>query len=107
MAENNSHYLEDQFHQDMVGIYETAKRELHYNASYFIQMVAEQGGVRAARKLLHTTQPSAGFSVLWEHRRLDLSVEALVLRPDYAELFTVEEREVARTRLVEYGYFTK
>lgn len=48
MAENNSHYLEDQFHQDMVEIYKTAKRELHYNASYFIQMVAEQGGLRAA-----------------------------------------------------------
>lgn len=104
MSNKPNAYLADQFHQDMVRIYEIAKKELHYNASYFIQMVAEMGGVRAARKLLSTAQPSEGFSVLWEHGRLDLSVEALVLRAEYYPLFTDGERETARARLMEYGY---
>ena len=104
MSDKGRAYLEDQFHQDMVGIYEEAKKQLHYNASYFIQMVGEYGGVKTAQKLLASSEPSSGFTVLWEHQRLDLSVEALVLKKDYASLFMDEEREIARNRLQEYGY---
>jgi hypothetical protein len=96
--------LEKRFHHDMIGLYEIAKRELHYNASYFIQMVSEQGGLKTAQKLLAASGPSSGFTVLWEHHRLDLAVEALVLRREYYPLFTDQEREIARTRLAEYGY---
>jgi hypothetical protein len=45
-----------------------------------------------------------GFEKLWEKRRLDLSVETLVLNTDFKELFTEEERIIAKTRLAEYGY---
>ena len=70
-------------------------------------MVAENGGLKAAQKLLASSEPSSGFTVLWEHHRLDLSVESLVLRPDYFLLFTEQEREIARVRLAEYGYNKK
>ena len=43
------------------------------------------------------------FTTLWELKRLDLSVEAFVLRSEYAPLFTEEERGIARARLKEYG----
>jgi hypothetical protein len=36
--------------------------------------------------------------------RLDLTVEAHVIRPEYAELFTEQEIISARKRLVENGY---
>jgi hypothetical protein len=104
MTENSKTHLEDRFHRDMVGIYETAKRELHYNASYFIQMVAEHGGLKTAQKLLWTADVSSGFTVLWEHQRLDLSVEALVLQEKYDPLFTDGDRKIARDRLEQYGY---
>ena len=39
---------EQEFHEAMVSLYQVAKRDLHYNATRFIQMVAEQGGVGAA-----------------------------------------------------------
>ena len=104
MTDRNNAYLRDQFHQDMVGIYAKGKKELKYNASYFIQMVSELGGLKAAQKLLAMREPSSGFTVLWEHERLDLSVEALVLRGEYASLFTDEERIIARNRLEQYGY---
>ena len=95
---------EQQFHEAMVNIYQVAKRDLHYNATRFIQMVAEQGGVGAARQLLHASSVSDGFTTLWLAKRLDLSVEAHVVRPEHAELFTAEERSIAQRRLDEYGY---
>jgi len=41
---------------------------------------------------------------LWECGRLDLSMEALVIDPRFEELFSAEEREIARERLVAYGW---
>lgn len=62
----------------MVGIYRAAKEQLGHNATRYIQMVGELGGVETARRLIHSDAPSDGYSFLWEHGRLDLSVEALV-----------------------------
>ena len=45
-----------------------------------------------------------GFTRLWELRRLDLTVEAVVLRPEFASLFTPDERAVARQRLDSVGF---
>jgi hypothetical protein len=42
--------------------------------------------------------------VLWENKRLDLSVEALVIRPEYHSLFSGEERKICIERLKEFGY---
>jgi hypothetical protein len=42
---------------------------------------------------------SAGFTELWKRRRLDLTVEAIVLTPRYAALFEESERESAQHRL--------
>lgn len=88
----------------MVAIYDEAKRSLSYNATRFIQMVSEHGGVAAARQLLRATNVSDGFTVLWEKGRLDLSVEAHVLLPEFESLFTEDERVIARSRLREYGW---
>lgn len=95
---------ENQFNQAMVQIYQTAKKDLGYNAARFAQMLGEQGGVATARQLLWSDQPSDGFTTLWEHHRLDLTVEAHVLQPQYAELFTEDDRDRALQRLKDYGW---
>jgi hypothetical protein len=95
--------LENKFNEDMVNIYLAAKK-LKYNASYFWQMICEKGGYETAKHLLHTGDPSDGFSRLWELGRLDLSVEAHVIKPEYEELFTDEERAVCKQRLADYGW---
>jgi len=96
--------LETQFHRAMIGIYERAKEECGYNATRFLGMLSEKGGLRTAQILLATSQPSDGYVALWECNRLDLTVEALVLKPEFASLFTEEEKQVARNRLEEYGH---
>jgi hypothetical protein len=99
--------VERRFHRAMIQIYETAKRELDYNATRFLQMVSEQGGLAAARQLLWSDIPSDGFTTLWEHHRLDLTVEDHVLRAEFASLFSDADREQALTRLTEYGWRPK
>lgn len=95
---------ESAFHEAMLEIYERAKTECHYNASRFLQMVGERGGLGAARYLLHAPDLSDGFTALWECNRLDLTVEAYVLKPEWRGLFTQEERAIARKRLSDLGY---
>ena len=46
--------LEAGFHEAMVNVYRMAKSECDYTASYFIQMVRENGGLGAAKQLLRT-----------------------------------------------------
>ena len=98
--------VQRQFHRAMVQVHEAAKRETGYNATRFLQMVAEQGGLATAKQLLHAPHVSDGFTALWERGRLDLAVEAVVQRNEFAALFDDDERELARDRLAQYGYRT-
>ena len=88
----------------MIQIYESAKSELSYTATRFLQMVMENGGVETARRLLLSSSISDGFTTLWEKKRLDLSVEALVIKSEYVSLFTADELAIARDRLQQFGY---
>ena len=96
--------VERKFNIAMMDIYKTAKQECGYNATRFMQMVAEKGGVAAAKQLISKDGGTDGFATLWEHGRLDLSVEAHVLKEEYKELFTDEERKMCKDRLKEFGY---
>ena len=95
--------LAKRFHRRMVGIYETAKREAGYNATYFLRMLSELGGVATAIRLVETSTPSDGFTQLWLKGRLDLTVEHLVLEEAFAPLFDDVVVEKARERLHEYS----
>jgi len=96
--------LKSKFHDDMVKIYLTAKKELHYCAKRFFQLVVQHGGLVAAKRLISKEGATYGFEFFGEQGRLDLSVEALVLKPEYAELFTEYEKEKCRSKLQEFGY---
>lgn len=96
--------LESLFHGAMLEIYRRARSECGYNASRFFQMLTEHGGVETARILLHASTVSDGYIALWERKRLDLTVEAEILKPQWRALFTDRERDIARKRLAEYGW---
>jgi hypothetical protein len=96
--------LEDQFHKAMIDVCQNALRDCTQRAAYFLQMIGRQGGVETAKKLLQSNDIEHGSTALWKCGRLDLIFEYLVLQPKYADLFTDEEKEMARNRLKEYGY---
>jgi hypothetical protein len=92
------------FHGAMVDLYKRAKSEAGYNATYFLSMVSDMGGLETARYLLHTSEPSDGYEALWERGRLDLTVEAAVLKPRWRGLFSDQELATARDRLLAYEF---
>ena len=67
----------------------------------------EKHGGGTARVLLNASNVSEGYVALWERKRLDLTVESVILGKEWHPLFSEEEREIARNRLAEYGYTPK
>lgn len=96
--------MENILHEEMLQIYHQAKKHCNYNATRFFQMVNEKGGLTTAKSLLSSREPQSGLTTLWECGRLDLSMEALVIDPRFEDLFSVDEREMARECLVAYGW---
>jgi len=98
--------LKLKFHRAMLNIYHTAKKDLGYNATRFLQMLSSPDeSIRTAKRFVLSSKPSDGFAELWKRNRLDLTVEALVAyETAYSQLFTDEEREAARARLTDMGY---
>ena len=88
--------LEMHFEARMRDIYRRAVNECDYRPNYFLQMIDERGGVAAAKALLSKPHPSEGFSKLFELGRLDLTMESLVLEPEWASLFTDAELSKAK-----------
>ncbi|MGA3526451.1 AAA domain-containing protein [Melissospora conviva] len=91
--------VEHSFHLAMVRVLARARDEANYNSTQLLKMVADRGGLGAARHLLHNLALSDGFTTLWERGRVDLTVESLVLQEQYQSLFTEDELAVARGRV--------
>lgn len=99
---------EKRFHQAMIDIYHRAKDEAGYNATRYLQMVANNGGVETAKQLINSDTPGDGYTKLCMQGRLDLTVEALVVENEqWHSLFDQAEIEKARQRLKEYEYTPK
>ena|SRR5665213_490109 len=96
--------LESDFDEAMMDVYRRALNECDYKASRFLHMLHEHRGLETARILLHAPGVSEGYSALWERKRLDLTVEAVIIDRKWETLFTNAERNIARTRLAAYGY---
>jgi hypothetical protein len=98
--------LDAQFDRAMMDIYIRAKNEANYTASIFHRMLCDRGGLATAKFLINERHVSEGYTALWERRRLDLTVEAVVVdEPRWHALFTADEIDKARKRLSDYGYF--
>jgi hypothetical protein len=93
------------FDEAMLGIYQRALSEVHYNASRFLHMLHEHRGLQTARILLHASSVSEGYTALWQRGRLDLTVEALIHdNPKWHPLFTQEDLGICINRLKDYQY---
>jgi hypothetical protein len=91
--------LEHDLAADLERIYREAGKRGYWAHRYRQKIERDKDPVKSCRDLIKRT--TAGFRTLEKGGDLDLSVEKLVLRPKYAGLFTVEEREQAYQRLQE------
>jgi hypothetical protein len=95
---------EQEFHAAMFDVYRRAKDEYGYNATRFLEMLGEHGGLGTAHILLQAPGVSEGYTALWERGGLEVTVEAVVLNPKWRELFSADESKTARKRLMEYEF---
>ena len=97
-----------QFDAAMLDIYRRAKSEADYNATIFLRMLDDRGGLATAKYLINSPKPSDGYTHLYERGCLHLTVEAMVVENiQWHNLFTSEELAKARSRLKQYGYKSK
>ena len=100
--------LNTRFELAMRDIYKRARLEADYNATRYLQMLDQNGGLETAHILINSPTVSDGYTALWERGRLDLTVEALIWdNPEYQELFTDNELKIIKKRLVDYKYVSK
>ena len=88
----------------MLQLYVRVRQETGYQASYFHNMVGEQGGREAVLQLIRSPKPSEGFFRLYDLGRLDFSAEAVVLDRQWDDLFGDDDRRAAYTRLAQFEY---
>ena len=69
--------------------------------------VAEEEAMKTAKRALSGNRLSDGFNQLQAKGQLKLSLEALVVDKRFSQLFTDEEANEARMRLLEVGYSFK
>ena len=96
--------LAQRFTTEMLDGCRILARDFGYRPAYFEKMLQELGGVETARRLLSGAHTAGGFTLLWEKGLLGRSSEAVMIRPEYAPLFSDAERRLARQRLVDHGF---
>ena len=84
--QNSIDNLEQKFHLEMLLVYENALKKCNYKAKNFKRMVEEHGGLEAAK-------------------RLDISMEATIIKEPWKQLFSEEEFSIARTKLEDWNFF--
>jgi hypothetical protein len=64
-----------------------------------LAMIVESGSVAAAKSLLNEKPVQVGFRGLRKLKRIDLTVEHLVIQPEWRRLFSESEIGTAKRRL--------
>ena len=92
--------LEAQFDQEMLDIHPKCGKATGYWPNRFLQKVRKVGGLSAATEWFQPEKGlSPGLQRLARENRIDLSMEALVLREPWNKLFSNEELNEARRRI--------
>ena len=96
--------LKNKFNAEVSETIKIMKKEV-YTPTRFIRMLYESGNnaFEAVQKLV-TKEVTTGIEKLYEKGRLDLSVEALVTKPMYKDLFPSNIVDICTRKLKKLGY---
>jgi 5-methylcytosine-specific restriction protein A len=85
--------------------YQRAGEEVSYWAGRFREAVKRNGGLATAKRMLkpRSSGQRAGLDKLLDANRPDLTMEAVILQPQFRSLFSEAELQVATKRLGQYG----
>ena len=79
-------------------------KQYGYNPTIYMRMISENGAVNAAKKIVKQDVQSSGFATLIMINKLELSVEASVIKDKYKDLFTDAEIQNSIRKLKEANF---
>lgn len=97
--------LEKKLQQEVIKKCELAEKEYGCKMTKFLQTIERFGIVKTAQEILRKGRTSDCFNKLAEAGRLDLTMEAVIVKGEYAELFTDEQVNDCYELLCEKGYY--
>jgi|GEM_PF-3437751 hypothetical protein len=92
------------FSEAISTLYKRTQIECNHRQTFLKDLIDSMGGYLAAKRILGNKKYLIGIASLKPLNRLDLSVEALVVDPQWEDIFTRRQLEVANQRLVQFGY---
>jgi hypothetical protein len=102
--EVNMENLKRELRERYISTYNECKKFKYFPRAFLDMVVSSEDIVDVTRKLVHKEGGTSGFTTLFENKRMDLSVERIILEPRYRELFTTEDLQAAYDRLKAYEY---
>lgn len=66
----------------------------YFPRAFLDMVVSNEDIVDVTRRLVHKVAGTSGFTTLFENKRMDLSVEKIILESKYRKLFTREDLRV-------------
>ncbi|MEZ8230694.1 HNH endonuclease [Vibrio splendidus] len=97
--------MEEEFQRTIIELCSTTARETEYNPKGFRSKALRVGAFNYAQEILDSPNDQwEGFTELFLNKRLDLSLEVLVLQKQWQKLFTTKQLETAQRRLQKVEY---
>lgn len=96
--------LKNKFNLEVLQAVEESKK-IGYTPIRFIQMLQQSGNnaLEVVPRLV-LKESTTGLEKLWEKCRLDLSIEAIIVKSEYRDLFSDEIVNICKKKLQKYGY---
>ena len=97
--------LEKELYVDIVNLYKKTEIQAEYKPVRFIQML-NSGAIpsEVVKRIIFIEGGSFDFEILRSKNRLDLSIEAIVLKKRYEDVFSDKEKAWCQLKLKKSGY---
>ena len=96
--------LQNKFNEEVLEAIEKSKK-LGYVPTRFIQMLQqENNNAYTVVQRLVVKEVSTGLGKLWCKGHLELSMEAIMIKPEYKDLLSEEIIKVCEKKLKQFGY---
>jgi hypothetical protein len=100
----NMNVLELELYKEILDAHRKAVMEFKCDPGFDFQLLTRFGAIKSCQSALDANAQSESFRKLLEYGCPGLTVEGIILEHKYSELFSEEEKSVARKRFREYGY---
>jgi hypothetical protein len=74
-------------------------KKINYNPQYLKNMMRKEGVLKAVKSLVTTASISDGLKRLKRQNALHLSLESIILEPEWENLLTDNERKIAKEKI--------